>query len=115
MAQIDADNYGAWWDNLMMSTGRKMKGSFEENNITFTDALIFTSGTRHMMKWIYHHLVAYKRVQPIGSLQLAVKQEMWDFVCDVCAGKTNDRVIMREIVMAFCAIEYFINEKKYDA
>lgn len=106
------DNYDSWWDDLMMKTGRKMTGTFEDNNISFTDALIYTSGTRHMMVWIYKHMVAKKRIAPIESLVTEAKEEIWLFVKDVCNGKTNDRIVMKEIAMAFYVIEYFINENK---
>jgi hypothetical protein len=65
-----------------------------------------------MMKWIYSHLVNYGRIRSIESLDIEEKKEIWQFVCDVCAGKTNDIIVKKEIVMAFCAIEFFINENK---
>lgn len=98
------------WDEIMMNTGRKMTATFEDNNMAFVDALILTSGTRHMMRWIYRHLVHHGRVSPIESLPIESKEQIWSFVKDVCEGKTTDRIIMKEIAMAFYAIEYFINE-----
>lgn len=98
------------WDEIMMNTGRKMAATFEDNNIAFVNALIITSGTRHMMRWLYFHMVNRKRIQPIETLPLETKEQTWSFVKDVCEGKTTDRIIMKEIAMAFYAIEYFINE-----
>lgn len=99
-----------WWDELMLKTGRKMTATFEENNIAFVNALILTSGTRHMMRWIYNHMVLHKRIIPIESLDIKSKTEIWAFVKDVCFGKTEDKVVMKEIAQAFYVIEYFINE-----
>lgn len=112
MAQTEEND---WWDDLMMKTGRKMTGTFEDNNISFTDALIYTSGTRHMMRWIYKHMVARKRITPLEDYSADGKKEIWDFIGDICAGKTNDKSVKKEICMAFCVIEYFLKEKvQYD-
>jgi hypothetical protein len=113
MAQIEENSqqkYTDWWNDLMMRTGRKMTKTFEDNNVSFTDAIILTGGTRGMMKWIYHHLVKRKKVTPIEDLDIDSKKEMWNFIREVCLGKTNDLVIMKEVAIAFYALEYFINE-----
>lgn len=95
----------------MMSTGRKMTKTFEENNIAFTDAVIMTGGTRGMMKWIYRHLVRRGKIAPIESIDIDTKKDMWDFVLEVCSGKTNNLIIMKEVAISFYTLEYFINEK----
>lgn len=95
----------------MIRTGRKMAVTFEDNNIAFTDALILTRGTRGMMKWIYHHMVRRKMIIPIEELDKESKKQTWAFIREVCAGKTNDLSVMKEVTMAFYVIEYFINNK----
>lgn len=100
-----------WWDKLMMNTGRKMTATFEDNNDGFVNALILTSGTRHMMRWLYRHMINKGRIKAIESLDIESKKEIWSFIRDVCSGKTNDKEVMKEVAMAFQVIEYFINSK----
>lgn len=95
----------------MMKTGRKMTATFDEDNELFTMALIRTSGTRHLMRWIYKHMVLKKRIKPLEEYSAEEKQEIWGFVSEVCLNKTTDKTIKKEICMAFCVIEYFLKEK----
>lgn len=96
----------------MWELGRKLTRDFENENVTFTDALIRLGGVRKMMVWIYCLLRNYGKLTAIELLDHDVKEKMWRFVKEVCKGKTEDIQKMKEIAMAFYTIEYFINENK---
>lgn len=100
------------WDNCMCRVGRKLTNSFEMDSVGFTNILITTNATRLLLRWIYSHLVYKRGLKPIEKLDQDVKFKMWEFVKEICAGKTNDIVRMKEIAIAFYVIEYFIHENK---
>lgn len=96
---------------LLLNCGRKETNEFEKNNFAYTDELIFQKCRRHLMRWIYHSLVNRGKIIAIEKLDQEQKAELWEFVKETCAGKTNDLVILKEICKVFTALNYFIGEK----
>jgi len=95
---------------FMFHIGRKETAMFEANSVAYTEEIVTMKGRRGMMVWIYCLLRNYKKVVAIEDLEPEVKNKMWQFVKEICAGKTNDLKEMKHICMVFYAIEYFINE-----
>lgn len=114
MSHLPDDNkfteYAKWWENTWMTCGRKETAAFESNNLAYTEELIFQNARRNLMVWIYCLLRNFKKLIPIENLEPEVKQKMWAFVKEVCAGKTDDLKRMKQIAMVFYTIEYFLNE-----
>jgi hypothetical protein len=100
------------WLQAVWRVARKEVAVFESNNLAYTDELIFCNARRHLMVWFYAYLVSSKKAPRIEDLELEVKKEMWAFVKELCAGKTNDSKRMKEIAKVFYLIEYFINEPR---
>ncbi len=100
------------WLQCMERIGRKETVIFEENNMAYTEDVIVCNCRRHLMVWIYSTLKGRKKIKPIEELDLDVKKQMWGFVKEICAGKTNDKERMVEVAKTFYVIEYFINENK---
>ena len=98
------------WLEFMERIGRKETAIFEENSIAYTNDVIVCNCRRHLMIWIYSTLKGKKKIKPIEELDQEVKEQMWAFVKEICAGKTNDRERMVEVAKTFYVIEYFINE-----
>lgn len=100
------------WRQCILRVGRKETAVFEANNIGYTEDVITGNARRHLMIWIYHHLVCYKLIQPIEKLDKEVKQQMWGFILEIWDEKVKDKKKMIETCKVFYAIEYFINENK---
>lgn len=95
---------------MMWNIGRKEAALFEANNVGYTETVVLFSGRRKLMVWIYCLLRNYKKITAIENLEHDVKLQMWGFVKEICAGKTNDVKKMKEVAKAFYALEYFLNE-----
>jgi hypothetical protein len=96
----------------MLRVGRRITESFEMNNIGFTDALVGTTCTRLILRWIYHHLVYKHGLTRLEDLDQGSKEGMWNIVKDICAGRVKTVHKMKEVAIAFYVIEYFLNEQK---
>jgi hypothetical protein len=62
------------------------------------------------MRWVYHYLVNKGIIVAIEKLEQKQKEDIWEFVKEVCEGKTTDKVKMLEIAKVFYLMEYFLNE-----
>lgn len=102
--------YDKDWENIWMTCGRKETVVFESNSMAYTNEVVTQNARKNLMVWIYCLLRNYKKIKPIEDLDYDVKQKMWAFVKEVCAGKTDDLKRMKQVAMVFYAIEYFINE-----
>lgn len=100
------------WLQCMERIGRKETEIFESNSEAYTEDVIAGNCRRHLMVWIYSILKGRKKIKPIEELDRGVKEQMWGFVKEICAGKTNDKDRMIEVAKTFYVIEYFINENK---
>lgn len=96
----------------MWELGRKFARQFEWDNIRFTEMLVAAGGTRGLLVWIYCLLRNYKKIVALEDLSKEDKDQMWGLAMDVCQGEHRTRKKMHEIVMAFYALEYFLNEKR---
>lgn len=104
--------YAEDWKRIWMKCGRNETAVFESNNIAYTNELITCEARKNLMVWIYYLLRNFKYIKPIEELDDDTKRQMWGFVNEVCAGKTNDPKRKKHIAMVFYAIEYFLNEKQ---
>lgn len=104
--QLDYD-----WLQCMMRIGRKETAYFEQNNIEFTDQMMWYSSRRKIMEWVYNTLVTAKKITPIERLDLDVKKQMWGFITEICAGKEVNKQVRIEIAKVFYIIEYFLKEQ----
>lgn len=102
--------YARLWENAWMTCGRKETAVFESNSIAYANEVVALQARKNLMVWIYRLLKNYKKIKPIESLDYETKEKMLAFVKEICAGKTDDPVRMKEVAMVFYAIEYFINE-----
>jgi len=100
------------WKECLWGIARKELEVFEGNNEAYVDNLIYCNCRRHLMVWIYAYLVGCKKAPRIENLDPEVKQQMWGFVKEICAGKTEDKTRMVEISKTFYVIEYFIKESE---
>ena len=100
------------WSECLWRIARKELEVFEGNNMAYVDDLIFCNCRRHIMTWIYARLVGCKKAKKIEQLDPEVKKDMWIFVKEICAGKTDEKKRMIEIAKTFYVIEYFIKEKE---
>jgi hypothetical protein len=100
------------WRQCVLRVGRKETAVFESNNIAYTKDLMLCNARRHLMVWIYSHLVSYKLIQPIEKLDEDVKKEMWRFIIEIWDGKEKDKKKMIQTAKVFYTIEYFLNEKQ---
>lgn len=100
------------WKLLMIRIGRQQAMQFASNPQSYVDILVTTESVRHLMKWVYCHLVKHNTIQRIEDYAQEEKQEMWDLVVEKCSDKCRDKTKLKEVVMVFCAIEFFINENK---
>lgn len=99
-------------NEIILNVGRKYAKDFENDNLKFTNALLHLGGCRGMMVWIYCLLRNYGKIPALETLPKDQKEEMWAFIKDVCGEKRNDRELCRQMMMAFYALEYFLNEQK---
>lgn len=70
------------------------------------------TGSRGLMKWVYGMLVARKLLKPLEELTQEQKEEIWDFVKDICVDEFRTREMMYQMAIVFYTIEYFLNEDK---
>lgn len=99
-------------DDIFLNYGRKQAAAFEEDNIGYTNALLMLGGCRKMLVWIYCLLINYKKIQPIESLPKEQKEQIWEFVKEICIEGHRQKEKMIQMVKVFYTIEYFLNEKK---
>lgn len=97
---------------FMWELGRKLAREFEYDNVTFTERLVALSGTRGLLVWIYCLLRNYGKITALEKLTQEEKQGMWNLAKDVCQNEHRTTKKMHQVVMAFYAIEYFLNEQK---
>lgn len=95
---------------IMLDFGRKQAVLFENDNISYTEALLRLTGSRKAMVWLYCVLRNNKYIVPIEDLELDVKQKMWLTVKDICSGRVEDKDKLVEMCKAFYALEYFLNQ-----
>lgn len=115
MAQIEEDKYQLAeksWLQCMERIGRKETFLFEQDNISYTDSIIQLNCRRSIMCWVYSVLKQHNKLVPIEKLETDVKKQMWAFVKELCAGKTDEQKRMVEVAKTFYVIEYFLNEPK---
>jgi hypothetical protein len=98
------------WLLCMERIGRKELACFEEYSVGYTEQIVNFNCRRSIMVWVYNTLKAAKKITPIENLEKEVKQKMWGFVNEICAGKTDDQKRKIEIAKVFYVIEYFMNE-----
>lgn len=101
-----------WVNDQIIDVGRKYARLFEEDNLKFTNAMLFLSGSRKFVKWIYRLLVNRKLLMPLEDLPQEQKESMWEFVKDICKGGDRIKEKMHEMAIVFYVIEYFLNEQK---
>lgn len=104
--------YAKDWEDIWMTCGRKETALFEAHSVAYTNEVVTQNARKNLMVWMYRLLRNSKRIIPIENLEVEVKQKMWDFVKEVCAGKTDDIERMKHVAQVFYAIEYFINENQ---
>lgn len=115
MAPIVEDKYqlhDRMWLECMERIGRKETAYFEQNNIDYTNQIVELNCRRGIMVWVYNELKKHKKITPIENLELDVKKQMWSFIKEICAGKTEDQKRMVEVAKTFYTIEYFLNENR---
>jgi hypothetical protein len=100
------------WLLCMMRIGRKETVCFENDSVGYTNQIVDLNCRRGIMVWVYSTLKVAKKVTPIEALEVDVKNKMWAFVNEICAGKEVDKRRKIEIAKVFYVIEYFINENK---
>jgi len=97
---------------ILLDVGRKYARSFEQDNLRFTDSLLNLGGCRKMMVWLYCLLRNIGKLTPLEELPQEEKEHMWEFVKEICVGEHRQREKMREMMMVFYTLEYFLNEQK---
>lgn len=100
------------WLQRMISIGKKETASFENDSVGYTEQIVGMNCRRGIMVWVYSELKKHGKIAPIESLEPADKKQMWGFIKEICANKTNDQKRMIEVAKTFYVIEYFINENK---
>lgn len=95
----------------MMRIGRKETACFEQDNVGYTNQIVWYHSRRGIMVWVYSTMVNAGKLTAIESLDLEVKKQMWGFVSEICAGKDVDKKRRIEIAKTFYIIEYFIKEQ----
>lgn len=96
----------------MERIGRKEAAYFENDNIGYTEEIISFNCRRSIMVWVYSELKKNNKIVPIENLAPEDKNNMWGFIKEICAGKTEDQKRMIEVCKVFYVIEYFLNENK---
>lgn len=99
-------------DDIIFDSGRKYAQMFEDDNLKFTEALLFLGGSRRLMKWVYGMLVSRNLITKMEDLPQDQKQSMWEFVKEICVGEHRTQQKMHEMAIVFYVIEYFLNEQK---
>lgn len=99
-------------NDVIINAGRKYAQLFENDNLGFTQAMLRLTGSRGLMKWVYGMLVARKLLKPLEELTQEQKEEIWDFVKDICVDEFRTREMMYQMAIVFYTIEYFLNEDK---
>jgi hypothetical protein len=99
------------WLQCMERIGRKELACFEEYSVGYTDQIVTMTCRRGIMVWVYNTLKAAKKIKPIEELEIEDKKQMWAFINELCAGKTDDRKVKIEVAKVFYVIEYFIKEQ----
>jgi hypothetical protein len=61
------------------------------------------------MRWMYGYICNYAKIPLIENLTQEEKTKLWEFVKDICKGKTDDIEKMKDICKVFYTIEYFLN------
>lgn len=115
MAQIEENSfmeYDRRWLACMERIGRKELACFEEYSVGYTEQIVNFNCRRSIMVWVYNALKSARKIKPIEELEIEVKKQMWGFVNEICAGKTDDQKRKIEVAKVFYVIEYFINENK---
>lgn len=115
MAQIEENKYQAAdrsWLECMMRIGCKETAYFEQDNIGYTNQIIWYKSRRQIVVWVYSTMKVAKVITPIENLEYEVKQQMWGFVNELCAGKDVDKTAKIEIAKTFYVIEYFLKENQ---
>lgn len=97
---------------VFMNFGRKQARLFEQDNISYTEALLRLTGSRKMMVWLYYRLRNYKYITPIEDLSQEEKEQMWQFTKEICVGEHRVKEKMRQMSLSFYALEYFLNEQE---
>lgn len=105
--QADCD-----WLECMKRIGRKETLYFEQDNVGYSDQIVWFNSRREIMVWVYSVLKQYKVITPIENLDPDVKNQMWAFVKEICAGRLNNKDKMIEVAKTFYVIEYFLSEKQ---
>lgn len=100
------------WLSCMERIGRKETAFFEQDNTGYTEQIIGMNCRRGIMCWVYCTLKSAKKIIPIEELEIEVKNQMWGFVNEICAGKEMDKNRKIEIAKTFYVLEYFLNENK---
>lgn len=100
------------WYECMWRIGRAETRSFEEDNVKYTETLMWSRLRRGIMIWVYNDLCNTKKLARIESLPIEDKMKAWEFVLDICRGKEIEKKVKVEILKIFYVIEYFINEPK---
>lgn len=104
--QLDLD-----WLACMERIGRRETFWFEQDNVDYTNQIVELNCRRGIMCWVYSELKRHKKLVPIEKLEPGIKNQMWGFIKEICAGKTDDQKRMIEVAKVFYVIEYFLNEK----
>lgn len=115
MVKIEEDKYQKYdqlWLECMERIGRKEAAYFENDNVDYTNQIVELNCRRGIMVWVYEELRKHKKIVPIEKLEVDVKKQMWGFIKEICAGKTNDTKRMVQVAKVFYTIEYFLNENK---
>lgn len=99
-------------NDRIVDCGRKYAQFFENDNLSFTQSMLVFSGCRELMRWVYGLLVARKQLKPLEELSQEEKEEMWNFIKEVCVDEHQTREKMHQMVIVFYTIEYFLNEKQ---
>lgn len=100
------------WLACMQRIGMKEADYFIEDNVGYTEQIVTLNCRRGIMCWVYSEMKKHKKIVAIELLDKKDKDEMWAFARDICAGKTNDKKRMVEVLKVFYTLEYFLNEKK---
>lgn len=97
------------WLQCMIRIGQKETSAFENDSVGYTDQIVSMNCRRGIMVWVYSELKRHDKIKPIENLEPADKKQMWGFIKEICAGKTDDQKRMIEVAKVFYVIEYFIN------
>lgn len=100
------------WLECMKRIGRKEMVCFEQDNVGYSNQIVWYTSRRGIMVWVYSTLKTAGLIMAIEGLEVDVKKQMWEFVNEICAGREVDKKSKIEIAKTFYVIEYFLNENK---